>query len=121
RFEMEAHLNGRCKRFTVTADAFATMAWVPEHLGARAIVYPGFGLRDHARAAMQILSGEVPERHIYSHTGWRELSQGWVYLHGGGAIDASGAVPGVEVGRPAALAGVTLPDSPVRKGPAPAV
>jgi hypothetical protein len=113
RFEMEAHLNGRCKRFTVTADAFATMAWVPEHLGARAIVYPGFGLRDRARAAMQTLSGEVPERHIYSHTGWRELAQGWVYLHGGGAIGAGGAVPGVEVGLPDALSGMVLPDPPV--------
>ena len=32
-------------------------SWVTEHLGARAIVYPGLGLRDHARAAMQVLSG----------------------------------------------------------------
>jgi hypothetical protein len=121
RFEMEARLNGCCRRFTVTADAFATMSWVPEHLGARAIVYPGFGLRDHARAAMQILSGEVPERHIFSHTGWRELSQGWVYLHGGGAIGAGGAVPGVEVGLPDALGGMVLPDPTVGKDLAAAI
>src|SRR5216683_2931394 len=112
RFEMEARLNGWCRRFTVTADAFAAMSWVTEHLGARAIVYPGLGLRDHARAAIQVLSGDVPERHIYSHTGWRQLPDGWAYLHGKGAIGAGGSVTGVEVALPDALAGVALPDPP---------
>jgi hypothetical protein len=112
RFEMEARLNGWCRRFTVTADAFAGLGWVTEQLGARAIVYPGLGLRDHARAAMQVLSGEVPERHVYSHTGWRQLPDGWAYLHGGGAIGVDGPVMGVEVALPDALAGVALPDPP---------
>jgi hypothetical protein len=85
----------------------------PPHLGARAIVYPGLGLRDHARAAMQVLSGEVPERHVYSHTGWRQLPDGWAYLHGRGAIGADGSVAGVEVALPDALAGVALPDPPI--------
>jgi hypothetical protein len=116
RFEMEARLNGWCRRFTVTADAFAGMGWVAEHLGARAIVYPGLGLRDHARAAMQVLSGEVPERHVYSHTGWRQLPDGcWAYLNGRGAIGADGLVAGVEVALPDALAGISLPDPPVGK------
>src|SRR5207249_8981731 len=61
RFEIEARLNGWCRRFAVTADAFAGLGWVTEHLGARAIVYPGLGLRDHARAAMQVLSGRSEE------------------------------------------------------------
>jgi hypothetical protein len=113
RFEMEARLNGWCRRFTVTADAFAGLGWVTGHLGARAIVYPGLGLRDHARAAMQVLSGEVPERHVYSHTGWRQLPDGWAYLHGRGAIGADGSVAGVEVALPDALAGVALPDPPI--------
>ncbi len=112
RFELEARLNGWCRRFTVTAEAFAAMGWVTEHLGARAIVYPGLGLRDHARAAVQVLSGEVPERHVYSHTGWRQLPGGWAYLHGRGAIGPGGPVPGVEVDLPDALTGFALPDPP---------
>lgn len=112
RFEMEARLNGWCRRFTLNAEAFAGMAWVTEYLGARAVLYPGLGLRDHARVAIQVLSGEVPERHVYSHTGWRELTEGWVYLHGGGAIGAGGQVSGVEVALPDALAGFILPDPP---------
>jgi len=83
-----------------------------EHLGARAIVYPGLGLRDHARAAVQVLSGEMPERHVYSHSGWRELPGGWAYLHAGGAIGEAGPVSGVEVALPDALAPMVLPDPP---------
>ena len=121
RFEVEARLNGWCKRFTVGAEAFGGMGWVTEQLGARAIVYPGFGLRDHARVAMQVLSGEVAERHIYAHTGWRELATGWAYLHGGGAIGDAGPVSGVEVGLPDPLSGIVLPDPPSKDDLAAAV
>jgi hypothetical protein len=34
------------------------MGWPCEHLGAGAIVYPGLSLKDHARAAIQMLSEE---------------------------------------------------------------
>jgi Domain of unknown function (DUF3854) len=58
-FEIEADLNGRRAIFSVPSSQFAGMGWATEHLGAGAIVYPGFGLKDHARAAVQVLSGEV--------------------------------------------------------------
>src|SRR5207253_10354096 len=93
RFEIEAHLFRSCRRFSVPAEAFPSMGWAAEHLGARAIVYPGLGLRDHARTAVQVLSGEVPEHHVHCHTGWREREQGWAYLHAGGAIGARGPIP----------------------------
>jgi hypothetical protein len=112
RFELEARLNGHCRRFTIGSEAFAAMGWASEQLGAKALIYPGLGLRDHARAAVQLLSGEVPERRVYAHTGWRQLSGEWVYLHGGGALGKAGAVPGLEVGLPDALAGLALPDPP---------
>jgi hypothetical protein len=51
-FEIEAHLAERHARFNVPAAKFASMGWVTEHLGALAIVYPGFSLKDHARAAL---------------------------------------------------------------------
>jgi hypothetical protein len=112
RFEVEARLNGACRRFTVGAEAFASMGWVMEHLGARAILYPGFGLRDHARAAIQVLSGDVREHHVYAHTGWRKVAGGWAYLHAGGAVGAAGAGSGVQVALPEALSGFNIPDPP---------
>jgi hypothetical protein len=112
RFEIEASLNGARRTFMVGAEAFGSMGWVMERLGARALVYPGFGLRDHARAAMQILSGDVPERQVFAHTGWRELTGGWAYLHSGGALGGSGLVAGVHVVLPESLAGFALPAPP---------
>lgn len=55
-FRIEASLNGQVARFSVLAKNFANMNWVPEHLGARAIVYPG--QREHLRAAIQLLAIE---------------------------------------------------------------
>ena len=52
------------------------------------------------------------ERTVHTHTGWRKLDGGWAYLHGGGALGATGAVTGVETSLPAALAPFILPASP---------
>lgn len=112
RFEVEARLNGWCRRFTIPAEAFPSMGWATEHLGARAIVMPGMGLRDHARAAVQVLSEGINERHVYAHSGWRQLESGWAYLHAGGAVGETGPVPGVEVALPDALAPMVLADPP---------
>jgi hypothetical protein len=83
-FEIEAELRGRRSSFSVPAERYIGMGWPPEHLGAAAIVYPGFGTKDHARAAIQMLSGDVPLRHRYAHIGWREIGGRWMYLHAGG-------------------------------------
>jgi hypothetical protein len=64
RFEIEAALNGRREIFSVPSSQFAGMEWATEHLGAGAIVRPGFGVRDHARAAVQMLSGDVPAERV---------------------------------------------------------
>jgi hypothetical protein len=86
------------------------MAWPVEHLGANAILHPGFSIKDHTRAAIQRLSGEVPQRTVFSHTGWRELGGRWMYLHAGGAIGPEGAVAGVETSLLGDLARFVLPD-----------
>ena len=88
-FEIEAILSGRRHAFTVPARQFPGMGWVAEHLGAGAIVQPGFGVKDHARAAVQTLSGEIPARRVYAHTGWRKIDGDWLYLHAGGAVGGS--------------------------------
>ena len=82
------------------------MGWSVEQLGAKAIVYPGFGLKDHARAAVQLLSGDIPERSVLTHTGWRKVDDGWVFLHAGGTI---GTVAEITVDLPSALTRVALP------------
>jgi hypothetical protein len=95
-FEIEAMLSGRRRTFTVPAKQFPGMGWVAEHLGAGAIVQPGFGIKDHARAAIQTLSGEIPTRCVYAHTGWRKISGEWLYLHAGGAVGGSAGGEGSE-------------------------
>ncbi len=111
-FELEVKRAGRTYRFRVPAAQFAGMNWVPEHLGASAIVYPGQGTREHTRAAVQVLSGDVTERRVYAHTGWREVEGRPVYLHADGAIGVDGPVSGVEVELPDSLSPYSLPKPP---------
>ena len=113
RFEIEATLHGRTARFSVSAREFEGMGWVTHQLGAGAILFPGFGLRDQTRAAIQLLSGDIPQRRLYTHLGWRQLDDGdWCYLHVDGATGATGALLGVEVQPPEPLARFRLPDPP---------
>jgi hypothetical protein len=105
-------LDGRpLGRADVPADGFTGMNWVVATWGTRATVYAGMGTRDHLRAALQILSGDVPRTTVYTHTGWREIGGRWVYLHAGGAISENAAA-GIQVCLPDALARYSLPDPP---------
>jgi hypothetical protein len=110
--EIEATLNGKASRFRILASQFTAMNWPLEHLGAGAIVLPGFGTRDHARAAIQLLSGELSQRIVFAHIGWRRRDEGWIYLHAGGAIDASGPLENVEISLPEPLQEFKLPAPP---------
>src|SRR5215208_5629429 len=112
-FEIEARSGERHARFDVPAPKFAGMAWATEHLGASAIVYPGFSLKDHARTAVQLLSEDIDERRVYTHTGWREVDGIWVYLHGDGAIGPEGVLEDIEVRLNGELSRYRLPAPPV--------
>jgi hypothetical protein len=96
----------------VPAGQFSSLSWVLELLGAEAIIETGNAIKDRARAAIQYLSqGGIARAHVYTHTGWHRLPGGkHVYLHAGGAIGAAGAVEGVEVSPPSALARYRLPE-----------
>ncbi|MHB1424796.1 MAG: DUF3854 domain-containing protein [Gemmataceae bacterium] len=95
--EIEAKVNGAIKLVTVAADRFDMMGWVTPLLGADAIVYAGYGTRDHARVAIQQVSGAIPTKHLYSHLGWLRHEGRWVFLHAAGII---GADSGAEAGQP---------------------
>ena len=112
QYEIEASLGGPSARTTVPATQFHAMAWPMELLGAGAVVYPGLSLRDHARGAIQLLSGIPGRRDVYTHLGWRRVGTDWVYLHAGGAIGGSEPARGVEVRPPEALARFVLPSPP---------
>ena len=114
-FELETRLGGQRKRFDVPASSFQAMGWVTEKLGPSAIVYAGFGTKDHARAAIQVLSGgDIPSRNVYTHLGWREIEGKLYYLHAGGPIGPIGPIPSIEVEPPPALMRYTLPPPPGR-------
>ncbi len=97
-------------RVEVLAADWPYMRWPVERWGTRAVVLAGAATADHLRCALQLLSGDVPRRTVYAHTGWREIGGRWLYLHAGGAIGAGGPASDVCVSLPDALAGYILPD-----------
>jgi hypothetical protein len=102
-FELSARLRGREYAFTVPASQFASLNWAIEKLGARAIVEPGQATARRVAVAIQTLSGEVPERRVFTHTGWRLIDRSWLYMHAGGALGTAGPVDGIEVQLPEEL------------------
>jgi hypothetical protein len=108
-------------RADVPADRFAWMRWPVEAWGPRAVVLAGAATADHTRVALQLLSGDVPRRTVYGHTGWRKIGDAWHYLHAGGAIGTDGPAAGIEVSLPDPLAGFALPAPPAGEDLAAAV
>jgi hypothetical protein len=100
-FAIDAARDGQVSRFVVPAERFTGMTWVLDSLGPEAVVTAGQNVRDHARAAIQMLSGRIPKRYVYAHLGWRKIDGQWTYLHVGGGIAATGEVAGLDI---------TLPD-----------
>jgi CHC2 zinc finger/Toprim-like len=92
----------------VPVERFATMNWPLEFWGHRAIVSAGMGARDRLREAIQVLSRQARERHVFTHTGWRKLDGQWAFLHAGGAVGTQG----VEVELPPELRRYSLPAVP---------
>ena len=75
----------------------------------------GQGTRDHARAAIQVLSGAVPRELRFAHLGWRDHGGEPVYVHAGGAIGAGGVVADVRVALEAPFDRFVLPAPPAAK------
>lgn len=111
-FEIEAHLKGRKHTFSVAAAQFASLNWVASNLGAGAYVEAGIQVKDRVRVAIQRLSENIAERHVYAHTGWRKIYGAWAYLHAGGAIGEHGVIETIEVSLHGRLAHYLLPKPP---------
>jgi hypothetical protein len=100
-FGIEAKLGDTTVAFPVSAEEFGRMGWVLSKLGPQAIIYPG--QHQHARVAIQSLSGPIRQERIFTHLGWRKKGSQWLYIHGGGALGSGGQIPAVQVRLPAAL------------------
>jgi hypothetical protein len=99
-FLLECHLpTGRVFSVEIDASSFALSdklhAFLLEAGGAAINVYP----RRNAelRAAIQALSGEVPEERVFAHTGWAILPEGPAYLLPGGSVAPAGLTPMVRL------------------------
>lgn len=97
---------------SIAGSEFGVMRWPMRAWGSRAVVSAGMGAQDRLREAIQVLSPDVPQQRLYTHTGWRELNGQHVYLHGAGAIDRNGTRTDVAVELAGPLERFVLPEPP---------
>ncbi|NMC31228.1 MAG: hypothetical protein GYA36_02050 [Veillonellaceae bacterium] len=95
----------------VSVLKYITMNWVVEGWGSQAVITFGSTIKDRLRYVLQLTGSHAEHKTIFTHTGWRKTSEGWIFLHGGGAIGAAG----VAVELPAGLSRYSLPESPDRE------
>ena len=74
----------------VEAATFASMNWVLQHWGTRAIMAAGQSTKDKLREAIQWASQDAEISTVYTHTGWREIDGQRVYLSSSGALGVDG-------------------------------
>ena len=100
--------DGRSGEVRITPDQLGRpQQWAAKAAGTSALVMPGLAIADHLRVAVQ--SAANPERKtVYTHTGWREIGGGHVYLSASGALGAAGLDDSVTVDL-GTLAGYALP------------
>ena len=117
QMEIECKVKGNLLAVVkIPCGSFAQMSWVISECGSAAQIAPGFGVKDHLRYAIQVLSGNIPCMTVYEHTGWREINGQWVYLSQGAVIGADGVCPDINVTLTGNLAdyALKLPEHPVR-------
>lgn len=102
--EIVATVRGKSLTVEVPAEEFERMSWVIPKLGAEAIIYPGYGAKDEARAAIQTLSPNIRQLVGIEKLGWNELNRQHFYVHAGGVIgkDTSTRTDSCVQNRPAA-------------------
>ena len=85
-FDLEVTVAGHTFAIdSIPAGDFSSLRWVVGRGGATLSITPGYGHKDHLRAAIQYFSS--PETVVvYGHLGWREIDNVPVFLHAGGAI-----------------------------------
>jgi hypothetical protein len=90
----------------VPASSFPKMTWVYKW-GAAAIIEPGNGVKDYIRHGIQDTSNPDTVTQ-YTHTGWRNVNNGMVFLTPSGVIGGKG----ISVRLPEELERYSLPSLP---------
>jgi hypothetical protein len=98
----------------VRSKDYSAMGWVTEQLGSEAVLMAGQGVRDQVREAIQVLSSNIVHRHVYEHTGWRDIDGEHVYLTGSSGITAHGLRTDIAVELYGNLGRFLLPAPPSR-------
>jgi hypothetical protein len=79
-----AQKDKKLRLIEVPASTFQSMSWIYKW-GNSAVIEPGFMLKDYVRHAIQITS-DPKSTLCYTHTGWRNIEDKWVYLSSSGGI-----------------------------------
>jgi hypothetical protein len=104
--KIQGRVNGsQLPVITIPEAQFDNMKWVRKEWGFKTQLEQAKSTSDHLVNAISKSSGKVPERTIFTHTGWRDIGGKMVYLTAGGAI----GLPGIEVELPPRLARYRLP------------
>lgn len=85
------------KRFSdirIPVPEFYNLSGILKALGTEAVVSPGPMVKDRIRHAIQLFSNRktYPQRHVFTHLGWRQVDGDWCYLHAGGSIPSKAEV-----------------------------
>jgi hypothetical protein len=73
---------------TIAADQFANMNWIPKYWGLVPRIAPIQSTAGYVRDYIQSQAEGIPQRTIYTHTGFRNVDGKLCYLYHGGAIGA---------------------------------
>jgi hypothetical protein len=98
--------------FHVRATEFDSLHWVAKFLPAPCVIFAGRGIKDNLPVAIKTVSGAIPRRTIFTHTGWTSIEGKRAYLHADGAISASGVLQDIAVELPPDLSEFRLPAPP---------
>lgn len=82
--------------FLVSSEDFFNNSFITK-IGRRAIPVVGPFQKDHIKSAIQDLSENVKTETIFTHTGFKEINNKWVFLHSNGALGATGNDESVKV------------------------
>lgn len=111
-YKIKADLKtGETKFLDVPTNKYQSMGWAAD-LNGNSRIFPRHRANDYAADAIKYFSYPVPERIVYTHTGWAKIEGEWFYLSGGGAIGADGMEPSISVELQGNCASYSLPDPP---------
>lgn len=110
-FLLIACIDGHLQEVTVPAQEFPRLDWVFDDLGGRAVLTSGHWARDKIREAIQLLSPEIDQERVLTHTGWARNLEEPAYVHASGAVGPEGDREDVTVELPGSLGDYDLSHS----------